>query len=413
MSAFVIQNVRLFDGFRVHDGPCSVQVSEGKIERIESSSSLGTANRLSVIDGSGCTLLPSLIDAHVHVFRGVDEVKRALAAGVTTLFDMHNTPSNATYMKDLSRQSNELPEVFSAFHAATVDGGWPRAIVRHTTDDPTILASLADYPKLDTPRSAFEFVAKNKSMGADFIKLMQESAECLTFQELPAPSKELQKAVIDAAKEHDLLTFAHATNLRETLLVLDAGVSAMAHQFFDQAHTEEVIASYKKTNAFVVPTLTAISSMMGLGTAKTWAGSAQADKLLTDSSRHLLCDCMRISSEGCSVQYAYRCVKALKANGIDIICGTDSGPTIHGTALGAAVHLEMALYVEHCAFTPVEALQSATSLSAKRLRLADRGVIASGKRADLLLVRGNPTEDIKDSTNVEKVWKAGHLCNVH
>ncbi len=77
------------------------------------------------------------------------------------------------------------------------------------------------------------------------------------------------------------------------------------------------------------------------------------------------------------------------------------------------MHLEMALYVEHCAFTPVEALQSATSLSAKRLRLADRGVIASGKRADLLLVRGNPTEDIKDSTNVEKVWKAGHLCNVH
>lgn len=132
---------------------------------------------------------------------------------------------------------------------------------------------------------------------SSFIKLMQESAECLTFQELPAPSKELQKAVIDAAKEHDLLTFAHATNLRETLLVLDAGVSAMAHQFFDQAHTEEVIASYKKTNAFVVPTLTAISSMMGLGTAKIWAGSAQAGKLLTDSSRHLLCDCMRISSE--------------------------------------------------------------------------------------------------------------------
>ncbi len=144
MSAFVIQNVRLFDGFRVHDGPCSVQVSEGKIERIESSSSLGTANRLSVIDGSGCTLLPSLIDAHVHVFRGVDEVKRALAAGVTTLFDMHNTPSNATYMKDLSRQSNELPEVFSAFHAATVDGGWPRAIVRHTTDDPTVRSPCAE-----------------------------------------------------------------------------------------------------------------------------------------------------------------------------------------------------------------------------------------------------------------------------
>ncbi|KAK4906149.1 hypothetical protein LTR49_024663 [Elasticomyces elasticus] len=157
-----------------------------------------------------------------------------------------------------------------------------------------------------------------------FIKLMQESAEGLTIQELPAPRKELQKAVIDAAKEHIVLTIAHATNLRETLLVSDADVSATAHQLYtlsafsvvvmmsfyrrepsrrdithdypfqiDQAHSEEVIASYKKTKAFVVPIFIAISPTMGLGTAKTCAGSTQAGKLLTDSSRHLLCDYMR------------------------------------------------------------------------------------------------------------------------
>lgn len=152
-----------------------------------------------------------------------------------------------------------------------------------------------------------------------FIKLMQESAECLTFLELPAPTKELQEAVIKAAKEHNLLTFAHATNLRETLLVLDAGVDGLAHQFFDQKHTKQLIESYKKTNAFVIPTLTAISSMMGLETAKDWAQSPRPGKLLTPGSRHSLCDCMKISREGCSVQFAYDCIKALKANGIDII----------------------------------------------------------------------------------------------
>ncbi|KAK5678781.1 hypothetical protein LTR17_027633, partial [Elasticomyces elasticus] len=61
---------------------------------------------------------------------------------------------------------------------------------------------------------------------------MQESAEGLTIQELPAPRKELQKAVIDAAKEHIVLTIAHATNLRETLHVSDADVSATAHQLY-------------------------------------------------------------------------------------------------------------------------------------------------------------------------------------
>ena len=271
---------------------------------------------------------------------------------------------------------------------------------------------------------------------------MQESGECLTLANLPAPTRELQTAVVKAAKENSLLTFAHATNLRETLLVLDAGVDALAHQFFDQPHPPELIERYKEQDAFLIPTLTAISSMMGLPTAKDWASKPQPEKLLTATSRHVFCDCMKISKEGCNVQFAYDCVKALKAEGIDIIwyvqviacfarfyafakhwsrhadadknflSGTDSGPSIHGTALGAAVHLELSLYVEHCGFSPVEALQSATSVAAKRLRLSDRGRIAVGKRADLLLVRGDPTVHISDTLSVENVWKQGVLCDV-
>ena len=155
--------------------------------------------------------------------------------------------------------------------------------------------------------------------GPSFIKLMQESGECLTLSDLPAPTKELQEAVINAAHEHGLLTYAHATNLRETQLVLDAGVDGMAHQFFDQPHTKELIDSYKKNNALVIPTLTAISSMMGLSTAQDWALKSHAGQLLTPSSRHSLCECMRISRPGCSVQFAYDCIRELKANGIDIV----------------------------------------------------------------------------------------------
>ena len=148
---------------------------------------------------------------------------------------------------------------------------------------------------------------------------MQESGECLTLSPLPAPTKELQEAVIQAAHKHDLLTFAHATNLRETLLVLDAGVDALAHQFFDQPHTQDLVESYRKNNAFLIPTLTAISSMMGLGTSKDWANAQSNGEFLTESSRHSLCDCMKISRPGCSVQFAYDSIKDLKANGIDIV----------------------------------------------------------------------------------------------
>lgn len=87
--------------------------------------------------------------------------------------------------------------------------------------------------------------------------------------------------------------------------------------------------------------------------------------------------------------------------------GTDSANGIQGTALGASVHHELALYVQHCAFSPIEALRTATSVAARRFRLEDRGVIAIGKRADLLLVKGDPTLNIGDTLNIQGVWKQG------
>ena len=87
--------------------------------------------------------------------------------------------------------------------------------------------------------------------------------------------------------------------------------------------------------------------------------------------------------------------------------GTDSATGIQGTALGASVHHELSMYVEHCELSPVEALQTATSVAARRFKLDDRGIVAEGKMADLVLVRGDPTEKINDTLNIERVWKRG------
>jgi imidazolonepropionase-like amidohydrolase len=65
------------------------------------------------------------------------------------------------------------------------------------------------------------------------------------------------------------------------------------------------------------------------------------------------------------------------------------------------------MYVQHCKFSPVEALKTATSVAARCFKLNDRGIIIEGKKADLLLVRGNPTENISDTLNIERVWKHG------
>ena len=152
-----------------------------------------------------------------------------------------------------------------------------------------------------------------------FIKLMQESGECLNFDDLNAPALRLQAAVVRAAHKHGLLTVAHATNLRETMLVLEAGVDGLAHQFFDKPHTNRLIDAYKKHDAFVIPTLTAVNSMIGLRSSNEFAEDPRAISKLAESTKACLCDHMSIALPYCDVQYAYDCVRALKTAGVDIV----------------------------------------------------------------------------------------------
>ena len=152
-----------------------------------------------------------------------------------------------------------------------------------------------------------------------FIKLMQESGECLNFDPLNAPALSLQAAVVNAAHKHGLLTVAHATNLRETMLVLEAGVDGLAHQFFDKPHTSQLIDAYEKHGAFVIPTLTAVNSMIGLHSSNEFAKDPRAISKLAESSKACLCDHMSIALPYCDVQYAYDCVRALKLAGVDIV----------------------------------------------------------------------------------------------
>jgi imidazolonepropionase-like amidohydrolase len=77
------------------------------------------------------------------------------------------------------------------------------------------------------------------------------------------------------------------------------------------------------------------------------------------------------------------------------------------------MHQELHLLVHKVGMTPTEALQSATSLVAKCFRFDDRGRIAEGLNADLLLVEGNPLEDIDATLNIRGVWRDGHACSAH
>jgi imidazolonepropionase-like amidohydrolase len=77
------------------------------------------------------------------------------------------------------------------------------------------------------------------------------------------------------------------------------------------------------------------------------------------------------------------------------------------------MHHELHLYVHKVGMTPTEALRSATSLVAKCFKFEDRGRLAEGLNADMLLVEGNPLENIDATLNIRGVWRDGKLCSVY
>lgn len=102
-------------------------------------------------------------------------------------------------------------------------------------------------------------------------------------------------------------------------------------------------------------------------------------------------------------------VGALHAAGVDVLAGTDVSvpvPSLGGLAHGASLHHELRLLVA-AGLTPVQALRAATALPARRFGLTDRGRVAPGARADLLLVDGDPTTTITDTLGIRAVWRRG------
>jgi imidazolonepropionase-like amidohydrolase len=109
-------------------------------------------------------------------------------------------------------------------------------------------------------------------------------------------------------------------------------------------------------------------------------------------------------TKGTSCEGTREAVRQLVRAGVPVLTGTDAPSP--GQSYGASVHGEMELLVG-ARLTPVQALTAATSAPARAFRLNDRGVIAPGKRADLVLVDGDPTRDITATRRIVEVWKKG------
>ncbi|KAK7755134.1 hypothetical protein SLS62_002949 [Diatrype stigma] len=413
-QTLLFKDVHIFDGeTEIPRG--DVLVEDGVIKKV-STTPLDLPNgSTTVIFKPGHTLIPGIIDAHIHTHMdGAIALTQSLEFGVTTVCDMHNEKENIPNLRKLGAEDADAADYKTASEGATIADGWPEAVVTAHDKSEETKAKIATWPKLKTRDDVEAYIEDRVRDKVDYIKLMHEDGHGMIVK--PAvPSLELQKQIVEAAHAHGLIAVAHATSLRATIDMLEAGVDGLTHTFMDQTPTKELIAAYQKNNAYCNPTLVAMGSLtkQGLKEQEAYAHDPRVQKLLPQAAQERLCRCMGLGNESANAEHAYESVRQLKAAGIDIILGSDSAGPALGTAFGATIHQELATFVRKCGFTPLEALRAGTSLVAKRLGFPDRGRIAEGLRADLVLVEGNPLENIDRTLDLRGVWKQGVLCSAY
>jgi imidazolonepropionase-like amidohydrolase len=341
-----------------------------------------------VVDGRGATLLPGFLDAHTHTWG--DALVRAAVFGVTTELDMFTMPTFAQAMRAEQADSGApgRADLLSAGYLATAPGG-------HGTE------YGLPVPTLSRPEEAAAWVDARLAEGSDYVKIVSEDGSAFG-RATPTLDGATIAAVIAAAHARGRLAVVHVSTEERAIQALEAGADGLVHAFVNRAASDAFVELAAAKKAFVAPTLTVVESTTGQPGGRSLVDDARLGPYLVSSEVDNLGRSFPLREH--RFANALDAVRRLAAAGVPILAGTDAPNP--GTAHGASIHRELELLVS-AGLTPLQALAAATSAPAKAFGLADRGRIAPGLRADLVLVEGDPTSDVTGTRAIRQVWKLG------
>ena len=386
--SFVLRNLRVYDGNKVFEN-VDVLIESQIVVKI--GQALANPNQYPELDGRGKTLIPGLIDSHTHVWG--DVLAEALNFGVTTELDMFTMPENAAPQKKLRDQANNInqADLFSATILATAPKG-------HGTQYGN------NIPVLSAVSQVEEFVQARKTQGADYIKTVYNAVEA-KLQFSPSISQEILVALIKSAHQNQLMLVVHVDNHISAVHAIEAGADGLVHSFMDQLIDDELVSKMVEQNAFMIPTLTVEASMVGIDRS----GVLLADKTFSpyysrQQKQQLNTRFPSFGIPQSGFDNALQSVAKLSKAGVTILAGSDAPNP--GTTHGVSIHDELNLLVK-AGLTPEQALHSATGAASKVFNIGNRGQLVTGAMASMILLDGNPVQDISHSKNILRIWKNG------
>jgi imidazolonepropionase-like amidohydrolase len=405
----VITGATLIDGAGRAPVKDSVIVIEGaRIKQVGTKNDVKFPESAVVIDASGKFVTPGLADMHNHLRDGTSSrrpqalgnARQLLAFGVTTVFFPNaNLQLLATLKQEAAPDNSAYPHIFGAGLIVTVKGG-----------------SLSG--ELRSPNTADEARAVIKEMKAanvEAIKLGYDDNTWATKKSLPLLKDEVVSAIIAEAHHQGLKVFVHAPMLEQARVVLRAGADGLMHGIIDKPVDDEFITLMKKNRACYVSTLAMFEAVSDIA---NWASREAAyDSRMTYPSSVIegyTSNAAREQMESFLTNSAFTKthLPTLRANlkkvndaGILIVTGTDTG--FYGVFTGLASHLELILHAE-AGLKSADIIKAATINAARMIgREKDFGTIEEGKVADLLILDGNPLDDIRNIKQIHRIIKGG------
>lgn len=387
-------------------------------------------NGLPEIDGKRGTLLPGLVDLHTHTSASADRPDRFalpdvdgtlaafLYAGVTTVLDLGGlSPDVFRERAEVAAGTRLGPRVYAAGPIFTAPGGHPVEMMR---------IFLPWYLRWYVIPRATRQVATVAEGRAAVAALLAERPDILKLtidagvSAVPCLSPESMKAIVDVGHAAGVRSIAHIGSAAEAEAALRAGVDALAHAPWRDELSDTAVASIAERHVAVVPTLAIwdlvaadrVSADDFLPIERAVMSADLMTSLLTPASTEIadLAAVRRAAAAGHAARLGN--VAKLHAAGATILAGSDACNP--GDLPGGGLHLELTKLVG-AGLTPGEALRAATWTNAHFLAGddADFGEIAVGKRADLVLVAGNPTADIRELGHIAEVILDGTVLVRH
>ncbi len=381
----------------------TIVVEGNQIKAVENGFTKAGKNDL-VIDLSKKTVMPGLIDMHVHIesetnkdqaiqrftfneadvaFRASAIAKRTLMAGFTTVRDMGGSGVNIALRNAINQNVVEGPRIITAGKSIATTGGHADPTNAYRKDlmgDPGPKEGV-----INSPEDARKAVRQRYKDGSDCIKITATGGVLSIAKDGSGPqfTDEELAAIIQTAKDYGMHTAAHAHGTEGMLRAVRAGITTIEH---GTKMTEEVMDLMIKMGTYYVPTIS--------------AGKYVAEQAKVPGYYHPLV-VPKALEIGPQIQDTFG--KAYK-RGVKIAFGTDAGVFPHGD------NGKEFTYMVEAGMPVMEAIKSATIVNAEILGMADKvGSIEVGKLADIVAVDEDPTKNIRTMEKVSFVMKDGKV----